>query len=119
LRFQKSLFLFFLECNGASPTELVEGVNRTKIGTPMAPVAKLLDRKILDVATGSIDFVVTWAIPRILPATVSSNKTSGTYAVWRYPRTNAVQLPITLIIRPSARLDYLRRRAAIITSVLS
>ena len=54
MRFQKSLFLFFLECNGASPTELVEGVNRTKIGTPMAPVAKLLDRKLLDVATGSI-----------------------------------------------------------------
>src|SRR5215510_10800981 len=63
----------------------------------MAPVAKLLDRKLLDVATGSIDFVVTWAIPRILPATVSSNKTSGTYAVWRYPRTNAVQLPISCL----------------------
>ena len=27
----------------------------------MAPVAKLLDRKILDAATGSIDFFVTWA----------------------------------------------------------
>jgi hypothetical protein len=39
LRCQKS-FLFFLECNGASPAELVEGANRTKIGTPVALVAK-------------------------------------------------------------------------------
>ena len=42
---------------------MVEGVNRTKIGTPMALVAKLLDRKILDAATGYFDFVVSWAIP--------------------------------------------------------
>ena len=63
----------------------------------MALVAKLLDRKVHDAATESINFVVTWAIPRILPATVSSNKTSGTYAVWRQRRTNAVQAAITLI----------------------
>jgi len=33
-----------------------QGVNRTKIGRAIAPDANLLDRKILDAATGSIDF---------------------------------------------------------------
>jgi len=42
-----------------SAAELVKGVNRTKIGTAMAPDRNLLDRKILEVATGSIDFVAT------------------------------------------------------------
>jgi len=43
----------------ASPAELVEGVNRAKVGTAIAPVAKLPDRKMLDAATGRIDFVAT------------------------------------------------------------
>ena len=79
----------------------------------MALVAKLLDRKVLDAATESINFVVTWAIPRILPATVSSNKTSGTYAVWRQRRTNAVQAAITLIIEARTTLNFDEEREPI------